>query len=54
VTEWEVGIPSVEGFVASEEEADRIDRLVTDSPVLYDGDAEAYFDLARGRAAPAP
>jgi hypothetical protein len=50
VTEWEVSIPSIEGFVASEEEADRIDRLVTDSPVLYDADAEAYFDLGRGYA----
>jgi hypothetical protein len=50
VTEWEVGIPSIEGFVASEEEADRIDRLVADSPVLYGADAEAYFDLARGHA----
>jgi hypothetical protein len=50
VTEWEVSIPSIEGFVASEEEADRIDRLVTDSPVLYGADADAYFDLARGYA----
>lgn len=42
-----MSIPSIEGFVASEEEADRIDRLVTDSPLFYGADAEAYFDLAR-------